>query len=165
MLRGPGGEGAHTEWAVLNLGPWGLACGPAGRRELGRAGPGQARPGQQLPALVSQLSHGPGSGCGHAVTMIGRALALCALQSGWNAEELWCPPAPSLVGTQLRSVCLHRGLPPYSPLPFLSPITSVWSPLSESQTCREGEIPFHLSWAFRFRKPSVSSPWDLLQIS
>lgn len=54
---------------------------------------------QQPFFLVGQLSNGPGSGCGHAVTVVCGALALCAVQSHWDAEELLCPLAPSLVGT------------------------------------------------------------------
>ena len=100
MLRGPGGEGAHTEWAVLNLGPWGLACGPAGRRELGRAGPAASCPGE--PALTwprqwvrTCCDHdrkGPGSLCSAERLEYRGIVVPSGPQPGWYPAEKCLPP-------------------------------------------------------------------------
>lgn len=53
MLRGPG-EREHTEWDMLNLGPWGLVCGSGGW-EQGWVGPTAS-------LLVGQFSLSLGGG-------------------------------------------------------------------------------------------------------
>lgn len=97
--------------------------------------------------------------------VVGRALAVCALQGAWDAEELWHPPAPAWRYPAEKRLPLSRATALLSCLVSFSPYLSV-ELLSESQSCWEGEIPSHLSWAFRFLEPSVSpQPWALLQVS